>query len=340
MFYKYEIKNNGIEDILYLHMSMKYDFSNELTLEDNIINASSQKFIKTNNIKFKGNKICIVVDGKIIKCMFLNKEQPKSNKLLVDNYMVNIYINDKVLYEISLREYLISVMLEKFIDNIHEETLKAIVVLYNSFAFKMMDDNNCILGNNRFVKYRTNEYYKENFKDFDKLLDKFNKIINEVDGVYLSYKNDYVLPFIHYSNNGNTHSNKNYPYLSSVRSLWDLASPHYIEIKDYTYNDINKIFNIDINHDCEFKVINDNYKKIKLGDNIFSIQEIKKMLNLKSSDIYIIVNNNYLRFITKGWGDAYGLSIFGANEIAKNDCKYHNILKYYFPKTTLLKKEL
>ena len=37
-----------------------------------------------------------------------------------------------------------------------------------------------------------------------------------------------------------------------------------------------------------------------------------------------------------------GLSIFGANEIAKNGCDYIGIIKYYFPKITINKyiKEL
>ena len=58
-------------------------------------------------------------------------------------------------------------------------------------------------------------------------------------------------------------------------------------------------------------------------------------LNLKSRAINIIVNKDYVRFICRGFGYFLGLSIFGANEIAKNGCDYANILKYYFPKVTL-----
>lgn len=339
MFYKYEIKNNGQEDILYLHMSMKYEFADELNFQDNVINANTQKFINANNINFKGNKVCIVVDGKIIKCMYLNdKTNLNNNEFLVDNYMINIYLDKKVLCEISLREFLISILFEKYIDNLHDETLKAITVLYTSFAFKMMWENNSLIGKNRFFEFKPKDYYKEKYVNYFNILNKLNNIINDVDGVFLKYNDEYILPFIHYSNDGKTYSNKNYPYLSSVKSLWDLASPYYIEIRDYSFDELNKIFNIDINKSCEFKIINSSYKKVKLGDNIFSLQELKNTLNLNSLDIYIIVNNNSLRFITKGFGNSYGLSIYGANEIAKNDGKYYNILNYYFPKTTLLKK--
>lgn len=339
MFYKYEIKNNGYEDVLYLHMTMQYEFSDELTLDDKTINASAQKFIKTNDINFKGNKVCLVVDGKVIKCMYFNNlNKNKKEEYMVDSYMVTICLDDNSLCEISLREYLLGVLLSKYMDSLHTETLKAMTVLYTSFAFKMMIDNNCLLSTNRFAIFKPFDYYKAEIDNYDKIIEKLNSVINEVDGIYLSYNNEYILPFMHYSNSGKTQSNKNYPYLASVKSLWDLASPYYIEINDYSYEVLNKKLNINIDNSSNINIINDNYKKIKLGDSIFSIQEIKTILNLKSDDIYIIVNNDHLRIITKGWGNAYGLSIFGASEIAKNGCKYYNILKYYFPKTKLYKK--
>lgn len=338
MFYKYEIKNNGFEDILYLYMTMRYEFSSEFTLEDSVINASTQKFINTNNIKFRGNKVCLVVDGNVVKCMTIDNNTVKKEEYLADSYMVTLSLDDHSLCEISLREYLLGVLLSKYMDSFHVETLKAITVLYTTFAFKMMRDNNCLLSTNRFAIFKPFDYYKAEIDNYNMIIDKLNNVINEVDGIYLSYNNEYILPFIHYSNSGKTLSNKHYPYLSSVKSLWDLASPYYIEINDYSYGELNNKLNISIDNSSEINIINDGYKKIKLGEAIFSIQEIKSILNLKSDDIYIIVNKTGLRIITKGWGNSYGLSIYGASEIAKDGCKYSNILKYYFPKAKLYKK--
>ncbi len=337
MFYKYEIKNNGREDILYLHLTMQYEFSDELTLEDKVVDFNAQNFIKTNNIKFRGNKICLVVDGKIIKCMYINNKI-LNNNYISDSFMVNISLDDKALCEISLREYLLSILFSYYSSTIHIETFKAMTILFTGFAFKMMNDNNCILSNNRFFKYYSLECYKNELNNYEEIKTIFNNIINEVDGMYLFYENDYILPFIHYSNSGKTKNNKNYPYLSSVKSLWDLASPYFINIKDYSFDEINKKLNISISSSSEINIIKDNYKKIKIGSIIFSMQEFKNTLDLKSDDIYIIINNDNLRIISKGFGNSYGLSIFGASEIAKNDCKYYHILKYYFPKAKLLKK--
>ena len=72
MFYRYEIKNNGKEDILYLYLTMTYEFSKEL--DGNKIEERTKKFIKNNSIDFNGNKIYLVVDGIIIKTFDINKD--------------------------------------------------------------------------------------------------------------------------------------------------------------------------------------------------------------------------------------------------------------------------
>lgn len=340
MIYKYEIRNNGKEDILYIYMSLQYEFSKEFLYEDDSINVSTRNFINSNGIKFRGNSVYLVVDGKIVRKMNLSDIMDNDKEYLADKFMVNISLDDNSMCEISLREYLLGVLLSKYMVNLDKETLKAMTVLYTTFVFKMMEDNNCVLANNRFAIYKPYDYYKIDMINFQGIINTLNEIIESVDGVYLSYNDSYILPFMHYSNSGKTLTNKNYPYLSNVKSLWDLASPYYIDIKDYKFEDLNSKLKIQIDSSSDINIINDNYKKIKLGQSIFSLQELKAILDLKSDDIYIIVNNNNLRFITKGWGNSYGLSIFGSCEIAKNGCNYSNILKYYFPKTKLCEKEL
>ena len=49
--------------------------------------------------------------------------------------------------------------------------------------------------------------------------------------------------------------NNKYTYLSKVNSLWDLASPYYLEVNDYDYTYLSKILNIQINNKCDFKIL-------------------------------------------------------------------------------------
>ena len=59
-------------------------------------------------------------------------------------------------------------------------------------------------------------------------------------------------------------------------------------------------------------------------------------------NINIIINKDYIRIITKAYGNGFGLSLFGASELAKNGCDFANILRYYFPSVRINKyiKEL
>ena len=154
----------------------------------------------------------------------------------------------------------------------------------------------------------------------------------------MSYNNQFILPFMHYLNSGKTVTNIKYPYLTSVISLWDLLSPDFITFKTYNYNNFSKLLNIKCSNTSSFIFINqNNTRKLKIDNRIFSLEEIKKYLNLNSCDFSLIINSDNIKIISKGIGNGLGLSLFGANEIAINGGKYQNILKYYFPKVKLLK---
>jgi stage II sporulation protein D len=342
MFYKYNIINNGKEEILYLYLTMKYEFSQELDFNNyKNLTKETKNFIKSNNINFKGNKVYLIVDGIVVKTVEIDKDYPhiNDNSYSADKFIINIKYEDNSIKEIYLREYLISMLFSHYTININIETLKAIAILYNTYAYKMMSENNYIISNNCFVEYKPSTLYKNTYNNYNEILNIINNVIDEIDCMYLSYNNKYILPFIHYSNNGKTLSNKNYPYLSSVKSLWDITSPYYVEVKNYTYQEINNKLNISISCNSNINITD---KNISFDNNMFTKEEIRNIFNIKSSDMYIIINNDNISFISRGWGNFYGLSIYGSNCIANNGGKYFNILKYYFPKTKLYKytKEL
>ena len=347
MFYRYEIQNNGSEDILYLYLTMKYEFSKELSFESHSdLERRAKNFISTNHIPFQGNRVYLIIDGVVVKSLDISNticSLPVNSQFSCDSFMVSLKLEDSSTCEISLREYLISILLSKYQNYIHDEVLKAICILFNGYAYKMMKENQFIFTTDAFAIYKPISYYKSISSSFDELLYRLNNIISEVDGFFLQYNNDYILPFIHYSNSGKTLPNANYPYLSGVKSLWDMVSPYYIEIHDFSFQQLSDTLLVSLNKDSHINVISkDHTKRIVFDQKIFSLEEFKNLFDLKSTDLYFIVYHDFLRVITKGWGNSYGLSIFGSNEIASTGANYANILHYYFPKTKLLKyaKEL
>ena len=342
MFYKYEIINSTEGDLLYLYLTMKYEFSSEFTLEnEKDLGRRTKNFIVMNQIPFHGNKVYLVVDGIVTKAIDIGDIQPTillDNQYSMDYFMVNLELDDNSICEISLREYLTSILFSYYQAGLHDEVYKAIGVLFNTYAYYMMSENKPISTNNIFANYKHLSYYQEKYSDYSVIYHQFQEILSSIDCLYLTYQNQYILPFIHYSNDGKTLSNSDYPYLSSVKSLWDLASPYYVEIHDITFDEIYKKTGLLLNKSSSIEIKEKKHTKMLIIDNnIFTLEEFKQLFSLKSSNIFLIVYNNYLRVITKGCGNSYGLSIFGSLELAKNGMIYSQIIKYYFPKVKLFR---
>lgn len=347
MFYRYEIKNNGVEDILYLYLTMNYEFSKELgsTSLDSELKRRTTNFIKNNGIPFQGDKIYLVIDDVIVKAFQIPKEEQvkkqKEEKSYDDyDYMVTLQLEDSSMVEISLHEFLLGALATNMIPNLPLEVLKAMAILYRTYVFKQMSEYQVVPAVNDFFSYKQIDYYKIAFApDYDKILVSLNEAIKQTNSMFVTYQKQYILPFIHISNFGHTLEDQRYPYLSSVSSLWDSSSPFYVDTVQFSYDFLSKIFRFIITKDTSFKITETSpygkVLKLTIGDHSIDGKKFMNLLHLKSQFLSIILNVNTISIITRGWGDALGLSIFGACHLADNGCSYANILNYYFPKVQL-----
>ena len=195
---------------------------------------------------------------------------------------------------------------------------------------------NKYIDNNYFINYFDITNYKSIWiNKYEYIYNKLLNIINETECMFLSYRNKFILPFIHICNNGYTFTNTKYPYLSQVSSLWDLSCKYNKEIIDYNYEEFSKLLNHSIKYNSSIVIdevdSNNQIIKIKIDDKIFSGEELKRLLALKSLNFNIILYKKYIRIITFGFGNFLGLSIYGSNELASDNIDYPNILRYYFP---------
>ena len=347
MFYRYEVKNNGVEDILYLYLTMNYEFSKELThnSDDGDLKRRTTNFIKNNHISFDGDKVYLVIDGVIVKAFQIPKEENIHTEVSKDyfddlKYMVTLKLEDDSTVEVSLQEYLIGSLATNMVPNLPIEVLKAMAILYRTYVYKEMSTSKVVSSINDYVVYKPIDYYKIAFApEYDKILATLQEAVRQTNSMFVTYKNDYILPFIHVSNFGKTLDDSRYPYLSSVSSLWDASAPFYVDTISFSYDLLSKIFQFTITKDSEFKIseISPYAKvlKISIAGHDIDGKRFSQLLHLKSQYLSIILNMNDVSIITKGWGDFLGLSIWGACSLAKNGCSYANILEYYFPKIQL-----
>lgn len=346
MFYRYEIKNNGVENILYLYLTMNYEFSKELSKnsDDDELKRRTSNFIKNQGISFDGNKVYLVIDGIVVKAFQISQDEitkkNDKNNFQDLNYMITVQLEDLSIVEISLHEFLLGVLATNMVPNLSIEVLKAMAILYRSYVFKQMKEEKVVLAVNNFFVYKPIDYYKIAFApDYDTIVATLKEALRQTDSMFLTYQNDYILPFIHVCNFGYTLIDSRYPYLSSVPSLWDASSPFYVDTISFSYELLSSIFHFTITKDSEFKIseISPYGKVLKLviGGEEIDGGAFMKALHLKSQFLSIILNQNNISIITKGWGDFLGLSLWGACHLAENGCNYANILSYYFPNVKL-----
>ena len=138
-----------------------------------------------------------------------------------------------------------------------------------------------------------------------------------------------------------------YPYLVSVDSPYDESSPKYSTTYSISKNkfikyikgvypklsiSLDKLNNqISILDRTEAGCV----KTVQVGNVKISGAEIRKILNLNSSNFPITYDNEEIKFNVKGYGHGVGMSQWGAEGMAKEGYKYYDILFHYFQGTDI-----
>ncbi len=334
MLEKYKVVKEKNEDVLYLYLSMNYEFAKDL--DDYNLDNLDKNWLINQRIQFNGNKVVIFVDGIPTKVVLLND----NDKILSDkDIILTLDTDDKI----SLDKLLLSILFSNITIFLEEEALKAITILYRSELIKRYRNKEKISKDNHHFSYVNLNYYKLLYPNTYKMYETlFKKVIKATDGEYLVYNKEPIEAYIHLVSNGYTETNNNIPYLKQTESLWDLAYPNYMNQKYFSVEELRKRLNIkDKNINIEIKQLSPSNRilKLQVNDKIFNSLDLMTRLDLPSADITILVLKQGFTFITRGIGNGYGLSIVGANALAKLDCNYKQILGYYFQNVVLYTKE-
>lgn len=348
MFYKYELRKKGDKRVLYIYMSSTFEEANEFRKQKNTnLEEKILRFIKNNNIDYNEGPVYIISNGIIIKSVDINNKEINIEELIgIDNYKNKNFIvkieKNNIIDIINLEEFLLSILMTNYSNEISDETLKCLTILYRTYAYKKMNERGYIEENNQFLTYKNLSYYKVlYFNEYEKIVSKLKMIINETDCMFITYNNLFIEPYVHLVNNGYTDTKDNILYLEKVRSLWDLLSPFYITKTRYNMEEMIKIFKCDKKDIFNIKIkklnTNGQIEKVEIGNKVYSGSDFIKALRLPSLDMTIIINNTDVYFINRGYGNNLGLSLEGSKYLASVGCNFLQILKYYFPKCIIKK---
>ena len=135
------------------------------------------------------------------------------------------------------------------------------------------------------------------------------------------------------------------PYLISVDSSQDVEAADYMDVRILTYKECAQILkqngyeetaegcrkNLKIDTQSE----NGFVQAVSAKNNTWTGEEWKEMFDLNSTNFYLEDYGDRLRIVTVGKGHGMGLSLYGANALAKKDLAAGTILSYYYPGTEI-----
>lgn len=293
----------------------------------------------------------------------VSKEMTLNSEITPNTYDYKNYQTIKLLHtrvnqieEINLDEYLYGVVSAEMPANFEKEALKAQAVVARTYTIYKIKTNSGkheaahICDNSACCQAWISK--EDRFSKWDEPLrqnnwDKIAEAVNSTQGKIITYQNEPINAFFHSNSGGMTETTANvwggtgYPYLQAVATSGEEAYTGYhseVTLTKQTF--IDKIkekhsnFEIDFNEQECIKVLEytdgNRIKKVKIGNLELSGVEVRTLLNLKSANFKISIDNENIKFEVIGYGHGVGMSQTGADSMAKSGSNYEEIIKHFY----------
>lgn len=232
--------------------------------------------------------------------------------------------------KMPIEEYCIGILAKEIPADYEEEALKAQAVLVRTDIYKSIEENG---SSTVFEKeFWTQDQMQKAWgvTKYSKNLSKIKNAWKDTEGEVLMYEESLALtPFFRLSN-GSTRDGKEvlgdeYPYIKIVECPLDIEAVE--QMQTVTIDDMDAEVT-----ECDTAgyVIN-----VRVGKENISGEEFRTTYHLASSCFTLQKYNGKLRITTRGVGHGIGMSQYTANEMAKEEKDYEEILDYFFEGTQI-----
>lgn len=274
-------------------------------------------------------------------CSFLLKkkavffsEKPKHNTVIINVKEKNLYLD--------LENYVIGVVAGEMPALFQDEALKAQAVAARSFVLSKEKDGNYVVSASTSDQvFLTSYEMKEKWQnDYDEYYNKILNAVKKTTGEVLTKDNKILKAFYFSMSNGYTENSKDVfgeDLTQSVESPFEISLSNFEIVKEFSKSELLEKLGVD-NLNIENQQIGETKHTISIiiGGKEFSGIEVRKLLNLRSTDFEIKQVGENFNIITRGYGHGVGMSQYGANELAKSGKSYKEILAYYYKNTKLV----
>ncbi len=180
---------------------------------------------------------------------------------------------------------------------------------------------------------------------------KIRRAVSETDGEVLLYEGQPITAVFHSTSSGKTENaadvwGSDVPYLVSVESHGEEASPRFEEKKEYVPEEFKNIF-LGKYPNAVFDTNPENWitdisrseaggiKTLKIGGVQLKGSEVRTLYGLNSTNFTIYYIQGKLEITCRGYGHGVGMSQYGARAMALEGKDYREILAAYYSGTEL-----
>ena len=290
--------------------------------------------------------IIYCIEGSLIRTpSFFSNEENASTEKASNKTITIIDKKDNTNITLDFDDYLIGVIAAEMPASFSIEALKAQAVASRTYAYFKINNNSNLTTDISTQSYITIEQMKEKWQDdFDIYYNKIKKAVNETSDEVLTYDGNIIPAYFFAMSNGYTEDasivfKEDKPYLKSVESKENEDNRNFKQTKTISKSDFCTLLNISCDEiviDNITKTTSNRINNININNTTFSGVDIRKKLNLRSTDFEISIDDD-INITTYGYGHGVGMSQYGANTMAKDGYNYKEILLHYYNGVSLEK---
>ena len=254
------------------------------------------------------------------------------------------------LQQMTLREYLVGVVLAEMPASFESEALKAQAVVARTYTMKRMEggkhgtaavcmDSGCCQG------WRSGEDY---LADGGKAsaVEKVRAAVTDTDGLVLRYKGK-LIDATYFSCSGGTTEDavavwgQDVPYLKSVESPGEEDAPRFTDRVTFTAAEFAGKRGLSAGGNAKdwFGTVTytagGGVETMVIRGKSFTGTQLRSKLGLRSTAFEISVSGSTVTITTRGFGHRVGMSQYGAQAMAQSGSSFSEILAHYYTGTEL-----
>lgn len=259
--------------------------------------------------------------------------------------------------EMKWTDYLAGILAAEVSEDCQTETMKAQAVVIRTQIYRTLENSeDKILADSYLSREEMED--KWGAENYGKYYEKYIRAVEETDDTVVMYNDTYAWTPFHQSSNGMTRSaaevlgSNDYPYIAVRECPLDKEADEEIQTFTFSYVDIQKLCRDFLVaeqdgekaaqgyafEDFEIKAYDSAgyVSELRIGNTVCTGDQFRDALSLPSSAFSFSEDgDDRVKITTTGKGHGMGMSIWTADQMAKEEKTYEEILAFFFEGTEL-----